>query len=77
MPNFEDIAKKRQTHFRQTSATVSQQGRSPSDAHGQKYGYLLSVGCEEENLYPPLRGCELSASFGRHTRRTGGRYSEH
>lgn len=63
MPNFEDIAKKRQTHFRQTSATVSQQGRSPSDAHGQKYGYLLSVGCEEENLYPPLRGEDGAVRF--------------
>lgn len=53
---FEDIAKKRQARFRNTSPTISRQGRSPSDGKGQKHGHLLSLDYEEENLYPTLRG---------------------
>ena len=55
-PRFEDIAKKRQAHFRNTSPTVSPAGRSSSDEKGRRYGHLLALGCEKENLYPALRG---------------------
>ena len=53
--SFEDSAKQRQQHFRDTSQTVSAQGRSPSDDQGLRNPHLLAIGCEEENLYPDIR----------------------
>ena len=54
--SFGDAARKRQARFRDTSPTISERGRSPSDDQGRRHGHLLALGCEEENLYPSLRG---------------------
>lgn len=72
MFNFDTLAKKRQAHFRKTSPTISQQGRSPWDGQGQKYDYLLGLGCEEENLYPTLRGEHGAARFFKERHINGG-----
>ncbi len=46
----------RQAEFRSASKTISEAGRAPSDTKGRNHGHLLALGCEDENLYPPLRG---------------------
>ena len=56
MCSFGVTARTRQTCFRDTSSTISEHGRSPSDDKGQRHGHLLALGHEEENLYPSLRG---------------------
>ena len=47
--NFGALERKRQAAFR-TGLTT------PTDAIGLRHDYLLALGCEEENLYPSLRG---------------------
>ena len=47
--NFGALERKRQAAFR-TGLTA------PTDAIGLRHDYLLALGCEEENLYPTLRG---------------------
>ena len=47
--NFGALERKRQAAFR-TGLTP------PTDAIGLRHDYLLALGCEEENLYPTLRG---------------------
>ena len=47
--NFGALERKRQAAFR-TGLTT------PTDAIGLRHDYLLALGCEEENLYPTLRG---------------------
>ena len=54
--SFERAAKGHQGCFRDTSSTISPQGRSPPDCTGVRNPHLLSLGCEEENLYPGVRG---------------------
>ena len=56
MRDFGKAARKQQADFRDKSTTISDQGRSPSDDKGQRHGHLLATGCEDENLYPSLRG---------------------
>lgn len=56
MSNFGGAARRRQAEFRKLSPTISEQARSPSDDKGRRHGHLLALGCEDENLYPPLRG---------------------
>ena len=56
MPTFGTTARKQQGNFRDTSPTISAQGRAPSDDVGQRNSHLLAIGCETENLYPGLRG---------------------
>ena len=56
MGSFRDAVRRRQTSFRNTSPTISEQGRSPSDRQGRRHGHLLGLGREHENLYPSLRG---------------------
>ena len=56
MHGFGKAARKQQANFRDKSKTISDRGRSPSDAKGQRHGHLLATGCEDENLYPSLRG---------------------
>ena len=56
MKNFYGTAVKQQADFRAASPTISEQGRSPTDASGRRNGHLLALGCEDENLYPSLRG---------------------
>ena len=47
--NFGTFERKRQAAFRKGLT-------APSDAIGRRHDYLLALGCEEENLYPSLRG---------------------
>ena len=47
--NFGQRERKRQAAFRKGLTT-------PTDAVGLKHDYLLALGCEEENLFPTLRG---------------------
>ena len=53
---FERSAKRRQQQFRDTSPTISDQGRSPTDDKGVRNPHLLALGCEVENLFPGIRG---------------------
>ena len=63
MRGFGKAARKQQADFRDTSPTISDQGRSPSDDKGQRHGHLLAIGCEDENLYPSLRGEDGARQF--------------
>ena len=54
--DFQRSAKRQQQHFRDTSATVSEQGRSPRDGKGLRNPHLLAIGCQVDNLYPGVRG---------------------
>ena len=63
MRGFGKAARKQQAEFRATSSTISDQGRSPSDDKGQRHGHLLAIGCEDENLFPSLRGEKGACSF--------------
>ena len=65
MPGFGTRERRRQALFRNESQTVSSNGRSPTDDTGRRHGYLLGLGCEEENLFPPLRGERGASSFMR------------
>ncbi len=58
MYDFREAAKKQQAYFRHTSSTISDKGRTPSedDDVARRHGHVLAAGCEDENLYPPLRG---------------------
>ena len=53
---FDRAAKIRQQDFRDGSPTVSDDARQPADDKGQRNPHLLALGCEEENLYPGIRG---------------------
>ena len=57
MRSFGKAARKLQADFRDKSEHI-EEGRSPSDDddEGQRHGHLLALGCEDENLYPSLRG---------------------
>jgi hypothetical protein len=54
--DFGKSERERQAAFRDTSPTVSPEGRLPGDNKGMRNGHLLALGHEEENLYPSLRG---------------------
>ena len=58
MRGFGKAARKQQAGFRAKSSTISNQGRSPSEDDGKarRHGHLLAAGCEDDNLYPSLRG---------------------
>ena len=47
--SFGQRERKRQAAFREGLT-------APTDAVGLRHGYLLAAGCEEENLFPTLRG---------------------
>ncbi len=53
---FERSAKRRQQRFRDTSPTISNEGRSPLDPKGEHNPHLLAKGWEVENLIPSIRG---------------------
>ena len=53
--SFENAAKRRQQQFRDASATISEQGRSPEDGKGLRNPHLLALGSEKENLFPGIR----------------------
>lgn len=63
MPGYGIEARKRQARFRATSPTISAKARLPSDDKGMRHGHLLALGCEEENLYPSLRGDDGAVRF--------------
>ena len=63
MPSFGQTARIRQANFRNTSETISPEGRAPSDDKGQRNGHLLALGCEADNFYPALRGEEGALKF--------------
>lgn len=46
----------RQAQFRERSETISAAARAPCDPAGKRHKHLLTVGCEEENLAPQVRG---------------------
>jgi hypothetical protein len=52
---FDVKAKAQQAAFRANSPTVSERGRTSTDATGQRYGHMLALGHEQENLMPLLR----------------------
>ena len=60
---FEDAVKQDQQRFRDTSPTITAHGRSPSDDQGLRNPHLLALGCEEENLYPGIRGAGGAIGF--------------
>ena len=53
---FDRSAKQSQQQFQDTSPTVSDQGRSPTDDKGLRNPHLLALGCEIDNLFPSIRG---------------------
>ena len=65
---FGVLERERQARFREGLST-------PSDAVGRRHGYLLALGCEEENLFsgaarrgrcvPVLRGAQHQVVAGR------------
>ena len=61
--NFERQAKSRQHGFRETSPTISKEARSPTDDTGRRYNHLLALDCEEDNLFPGIRGPEGGIDF--------------
>lgn len=63
MSSFGADARRHQANFRQSSESISQEGRSPSDDKGQRNPHLLAVGHEIENLFEPLRGNDGAVKF--------------
>ena len=63
MKNFGTQARRRQKEFRDSSHTVSPEGRSPNDDKGRRNGHLLALEHEEDNLYPPLREPAAAKAF--------------
>ena len=62
---FERAAKRCQADFRDMSPTISDAGRSPTDAKGQRNRHLLAQGCEIGSLYPGIRGEGDAVAFFR------------
>jgi len=56
MDSFGVRGRRRQGEFRDTSRYISDAARRPDDPKGQKHRHLLACGCEDENLFPTLRG---------------------
>ena len=54
--SFAVAAGRHQGWFRDSSSTISHEGRSPTDAKGQRNKHLLTLGSEEDNLYLGIRG---------------------
>ena len=65
---FGTAVKLGQTHFRNTSPSISVKGRTPYDDVGRRNSHLLALGCEEENLYPGIRGSGGAVDFFRERR---------
>ena len=61
--SFEYAAKRRQGYFREVSSTISAQGRALSDGKRERNPHLLALGCEEESLYPDIRGAGGAVDF--------------
>ena len=63
--SFGVAARRRQGYFRDTSPTICTGGRVPSDDKGKRNPHLLTVGYEEQNLYPGIRGVGGATEFFR------------
>ena len=61
--SFEQAAKQRQSSFLESSPTISEDGRRPTDAQGLRNSHLLALGYELENLYPGIRGAGGAVDF--------------
>lgn len=61
--DFGKQERKRQKTFRDSSPTISPEGRCPTDDKGRRNGHLLALEHEEEKLYPPLRGPAEARAF--------------
>lgn len=61
--NFQQTFRLLQAGYRDTSASISQSARSPTDAKGRRNGHLLSLGYEIENLMPILRRADGAMDF--------------
>ena len=60
---FRDTEYERQASFRGASAAISADASSPTDERGRRYGYMLALGHEDQNLYPSLRGVSGARRF--------------
>ena len=60
---FERAAKERQARFRHHHATISSEAKHPMDDKGRRNSHLLTLGHEEENLFPGIRGGEVIDFF--------------
>ncbi len=65
MSRFGKEARKLQGQFRSSSLTISSQARRPSDDKGIRHKHLLALGCEQENLFPSIRGSDGAIAFFR------------
>ena len=62
-PKFEFSARRHQGNFRDSSDTISPEGRDPSDDKGVRHRHLLALGREMDNLYPSIRGADSALRF--------------
>jgi hypothetical protein len=84
MKDFGAQARRKQGEFRDSSLSITSEGRSPDDEKGLRNGHLLALGHEKENLYPPLRSPTSAEAFfaardikwWRSARSGGRRYSD-
>src|SRR5688572_13827984 len=61
--SFQQTYRRSQGSFRDSSATISAAGRSPSDDKAKRNPHLLALGTELENLMPGLRGSDSAMGF--------------
>ena len=60
---FEQATKRRQHRCRETSPTIGEPARLPTDDLGRRHHHLLALGCGEENLLPGIRGPSGAIDF--------------
>jgi hypothetical protein len=60
---YQLVLREQQAGFRAASPTIGDAGRHPDDPMGRRHGHLLALGCEAENLFPPLRGSGGALAF--------------
>jgi hypothetical protein len=63
MLTFGQESRAQQALFRDTSPSISEAARHPTDDKGERNRHLLAVGHEEENLFPSLRGPDGARRF--------------
>jgi hypothetical protein len=63
MASFGRQERRRQHEFRDSSTSISYEGRAPDDDKGRRNGHLLALGYEDENLYLPLRKQNVAKDF--------------
>jgi hypothetical protein len=60
---FGELIRINQAIFRDTSTTISEAGKNPTDQKGERNHHLLAFGAEIENLFPEIRGEEHVLRF--------------